>query len=348
MKENLIKLRNQHEDFKFFLYDDKMCREFIQKHFGPNELYAFDSLIPGAYKADLWRYCVLYIYGGVYMDIKLQCVDGFNLIYLIHEECFPKDIDKGNNKGIWQGFLICKPKNEILKHCINEIIKNVKQFYYGDTCLSITGPGLMYNIVNKYNKEYYENSKLKLKYINNSPTNLGIYYYNKLIIDIYKNYINERNSNGQCHYGVMWKNKCIYNIIYNPINYSTNVNINNIPKYVFQTYSSKNITQNMKNNIITLRQKHTEFEFFLYDDNMCREFIKQHFTNKELYAFDNLIPGAYKADLWRYCVLYIYGGVYMDIKLQTINNFKLIDHIKEECFPLDDINIPACWQGFLI
>ena len=34
-----------------------MCRDFIQKHFNMETLWAFDKLKPGAYKADLWRYC---------------------------------------------------------------------------------------------------------------------------------------------------------------------------------------------------------------------------------------------------------------------------------------------------
>ena len=116
-------LRQNNPEFEFFLYDDQMCRNFIQRHFGPNEVYAFDSLIPGAYKADLWRYCVLYIYGGIYMDIKLQTVNGFKLIDLIHEECFPVDIL--NIPACWQGFLICKPGNPILKIAIDKIYSNV-------------------------------------------------------------------------------------------------------------------------------------------------------------------------------------------------------------------------------
>ena len=351
MKNNIMMLRKNNPEFEFFLYDDQMCRNFIQRHFGPNEVYAFDSLIPGAFKADLWRYCVLYIYGGIYMDIKLQTVNGFKLIDLIHEECFPVDIMYLNKYyGIWQGFLICKPGNPILKQCIEQIIINVKRCYYGESTLSVTGPGLMYNVIYKYNLNYYNESKVKLMKINNSyqRNEVGLYYKNRLIIYFYKKYNNERFKNGEKHYSEFWNNKKIYNIIFNPIIYQINPTINTIPKYVFQTYSSIRITNKMKNNIMMLRKNNPEFEFFLYDDQMCRNFIQRHFGPNEVYAFDSLIPGAFKADLWRYCVLYIYGGIYMDIKLQTVNGFKLIDLIHEECFPVDILNIPACWQGFLI
>lgn len=40
-----------------------------------------------------------------------------------------------------------------------------------------------------------------------------------------------------------------------------------------------------------------------------------HFPSEVLEAFDILIPGAFKADLFRYCVLFIYGGVYADVDM---------------------------------
>ena len=47
------------------------------------------------------------------------------------------------------------------------------------------------------------------------------------------------------------------------------------------------------------------FEHHLFDDDDCREFIKNNFPEVVLEAFDNLIPGAYKADLFRLCILFI-------------------------------------------
>ena len=55
---------------------------------------------------------------------------------------------------------------------------------------------------------------------------------------------------------------------------------------------------------------------YLFNDDECRAFIAREYPSDVLDAYDNLIPTAFKADLWRYCVLYMYGGVYLDIKLQ--------------------------------
>jgi mannosyltransferase OCH1-like enzyme len=101
-----------------------------------------------------------------------------------------------------------------------------------------------------------------------------------------------------------------------------------IPLKIFQTWYTKDLPYNMKQNVDKLKTSNPEFEHYLFDDNDCREFIKNNFHESVLKAYDKLIPGAYKADLWRYCVLYIHGGIYMDIKLNCINGFKLIELTK--------------------
>ena len=59
-------------DCVYYLYNDADCRAFIRSAFPPDVLYAYDLLIPTAFKADLWRYCVLYKFGGVYLDVKYR------------------------------------------------------------------------------------------------------------------------------------------------------------------------------------------------------------------------------------------------------------------------------------
>ena len=58
------------EDCIHYLFNDSDCRTFIMREYPPDVLIAYDRLIPTAFKADLWRYCVLYKYGGVYLDVK--------------------------------------------------------------------------------------------------------------------------------------------------------------------------------------------------------------------------------------------------------------------------------------
>merc|ERR1711991_359652 len=49
------------EGYKFHFHDDKDCLKFIYQNF-PYEIYIYYcQLIPGAYKSDFWRLCILYI-----------------------------------------------------------------------------------------------------------------------------------------------------------------------------------------------------------------------------------------------------------------------------------------------
>jgi mannosyltransferase OCH1-like enzyme len=78
-----------------------------------------------------------------------------------------------------------------------------------------------------------------------------------------------------------------------------------IPLKIYQTWHTKNLPKHMNDTVELLKNTNPEFEHFLFDDNDCRNFIKNNFNEKVLHTFNKLKPGAYKADLWRYCVLYI-------------------------------------------
>lgn len=57
-------------DYSF--YTDEDAEKFLTEHFPPEVREAYDALVPGAYKADLFRYCVLFIFGGVYSDVDVM------------------------------------------------------------------------------------------------------------------------------------------------------------------------------------------------------------------------------------------------------------------------------------
>ena len=111
-------------------------------------------LFQGAYKADLWRYCVLYIHGGVYVDIKAQLLVGLNDV--ISEDIqFLSIKDKPSDSSnsllstyILQAFLCAKPKHAFLKKAIDLIVSNVESGDYGYETISITGPGLIGKAIN--------------------------------------------------------------------------------------------------------------------------------------------------------------------------------------------------------
>jgi mannosyltransferase OCH1-like enzyme len=180
-----------------------MCREFIKNNFDEDVVCAFDNLIPGAYKADLWRYCILYKKGGVYIDIKFKCDNHFNLMDLTDKEYFVRDI-KSSGEGIFNGVIVCKPNNEKLYLCIQQIVKNVNTQNYGDNTLQPTGPMLL--------KKYFTQNELDAIELKLSIDG-DIQQINKnnvIILSSYPEYRMEQHKSNVTHHSDLWKNREIY------------------------------------------------------------------------------------------------------------------------------------------
>jgi mannosyltransferase OCH1-like enzyme len=205
MRERVEILKTQNPRFKHHLYDDNDCREFIRTHFRPDVLDAYDRLIPGAYKADLWRLCVLFINGGIYMDIKLICVNGFKLIELTENTHFVKDRPVNS---IFNSLMVSQKGNFYLFKCIRQIVENVKNKYYGNCPLSPTGPVLLGNII--------VNNKLQVNVDMTHYEGGGyIIYKNRFVISTeYPEYNHERtttyNNMSTKRYDQLWNERKIY------------------------------------------------------------------------------------------------------------------------------------------
>jgi mannosyltransferase OCH1-like enzyme len=116
--DNIKKYANSYE---YNFYNDQDCEDFLKKYFIPDVFKKFKTLKKGAHKADLFRYCVLYLYGGIYIDIKTELLKPIDYIFKDHN--FYTVISK-NPKSIYQGILATYPFNDILKRSINFIINS--------------------------------------------------------------------------------------------------------------------------------------------------------------------------------------------------------------------------------
>ena len=205
MKETVENLKKQNPEFEYFLFDDNDCIEFIDKYFHKDVLDAFNKLKPGAYKADLWRLCVLYINGGVYIDIKMSCINNFKLIEIIDKEHYVKDRSWTKGK-IYNGFLVCKEGNPFLIDCINQIVTNTKSNYYGDVAIDPTGPGLLRYVILKNKNKY----KLNLDMFHSEEGGFIKYKNKNIISTTYKEYYSVDNK-PDTNYRTFYDKKDIYN-----------------------------------------------------------------------------------------------------------------------------------------
>jgi len=206
MLECVDKLKKNNPTFTYHLFDNADRRKFIKDNFPEEVVLAYDALIPGAYRADLWRYCVLYIHGGIYMDIKLQFEEG-SLKDYINNENFVSDSSKIKETcdSVYNGFIVSKKGNLILLKSIINIVYNVSKEYYGENPWAVTGPKLL-------GKNYKESEyKPDIDLIHYGPvSNETIKKGEQTILIHYPEYRTEQSSLGTPYYKKLWDNREIY------------------------------------------------------------------------------------------------------------------------------------------
>lgn len=141
-------------EYSYELWDDRDCYDFLLNNFGKNYANTFDVLIPGAFKCDLWRYAVLYINGGIYMDLDMSCEFPFREI-LKPTDRFVSIVDLVSifkpKCAIYQAFIACEPRHPILLKSFEIAYHNiVTRRYDVFSSLSITGPVVVGIAMNLY------------------------------------------------------------------------------------------------------------------------------------------------------------------------------------------------------
>lgn len=142
---------------------------FLEDEFGADYAEAFDDLIPGAFKCDLWRYAMLYAHGGVYMDIDLeelipldQIISPTDRLVTVVDRKMPEAF----KCAIYQAFLAVEPRHPIMKMALETSLKNVVQRkpVYKKTLFDITGPVVLGRALNDYLKRGQEDNILPGRY----------------------------------------------------------------------------------------------------------------------------------------------------------------------------------------
>ena len=149
LKESSKTFKKAFSDHTYTLYNKDMIIEIISKEFGKEVLSAFNKLKPYAYKSDLARYCISYVYGGWYADVSIRIVIQLSTIEYNFE--FLGFIDRGNghmkpNKlhyPIQNSLFYIEKNNQIMVKAIDLVLENCSNESYGLTAVCPTGPGVL-------------------------------------------------------------------------------------------------------------------------------------------------------------------------------------------------------------
>jgi len=303
------KQKNSKWEYTLFDSDDRV--EFIKNHFEREVLDAYQTLLPPAFQADLWRYCVLYINGGVYADADMICE--VSLDEWISSDFVVVRDDPMAFKWLANGFIATFPKNPCIREIINRIVQKCRnkqlEFY-----LDYTGPALWGKVVNKYLGENEENDYLlglykKIQVLKHDYSTTKFTNYDKPVIHVeYKEYRNEMKEIGNEPFFNFVQREEIFREIPKQIIWTTFDELD-INDYMVESYKSKNPLW--------------EIKYFSQED------VDKWFENSIYFEpYKKLSQRGEKTDFFRYCYLYENGGVYVDA--DTYCNQPLDDWISSE------------------
>ena len=119
-------------EYKYRFFDDNDIIEFLTTDF-PDYLDGYQKLKYGASKADLWRYLIIYKYGGVYADIDCLCINPLRE-WVDPNAAFVTAL--GTNRDICQWLIITVPHNPIFLRAAQKTLQNSEKnnslsTYYG-------------------------------------------------------------------------------------------------------------------------------------------------------------------------------------------------------------------------
>lgn len=122
--------------------DDDDAESFMSEHWSEH-LKSYQSLVPGAYRADVLRLCLLLTHGGFYNDVGHLhkrplgeiCSSRADL-YLVAEP-YPTTC------GVYNAFMGASRNDPLIRRFLHRVISNVERQTYGEHFLDVTGPHVL-------------------------------------------------------------------------------------------------------------------------------------------------------------------------------------------------------------
>ena len=130
---NTTRLNPKYSQFYFSSLDTAL---FIQQYF-PQYWSDYKTVVPGAFRADIFRLLVLYQFGGIYVDMSMIFKRPIDEVVTATDEFV--SIKNHDNWGMQNSFISCYPKHPLMLRMIEHVMKNFHEQNYGDSVIGITG-----------------------------------------------------------------------------------------------------------------------------------------------------------------------------------------------------------------
>lgn len=121
-----------------------------------------------------------------------------------------------------------------------------------------------------------------------------------------------------------------------------------IPKIIWQTYKDPfdQLQPYMLDAVNTWKTLNPEYEYRYMDDSQAAQFILEEYGQEWHDLFVGLPVGVMRGDLWRYMIIYKYGGVYTDLDTECLNPINTWLNEEYEMIVCPETDIHFCQWTF--
>ena len=166
-------IKNLYPNEEYHLYSGKEIENIIENNFPKEILKVYHSFNPYAYRADLARYCLLYLYGGLYIDLSILCL---NSLKLNDKNFFAfRDLSEFSDPwwAITNAIIYSKPKSNIIKTAIDLMVYHCKTKFYGTSAIDVGGPTVLGKAIMRSQENFHQVfTNGQVNYINYNDLNI--------------------------------------------------------------------------------------------------------------------------------------------------------------------------------
>ncbi len=327
------KTRKVLPDWEQVFYDDDMIKDFMCSEFGPRhkvtQAYNLINTDYGAARSDLLRYLIVYKYGGLYIDVK-SCVrtrlpsipDDKDMI-VSHWELSKISLGPQNHlfggAGEYQNWYIyARPGAPILQDIIERVVDNILKIHwqpYHDFQNLYKQPSPfmkflgLYTSPRKHEVLSVTGPIAMTLAIKTSP--------NRGDVMVMDSYTMTKYLKFSC---TSWIRNLTDAFRSSPAHYANNITpvikTNHNGLYIpNRIYIWRSEADPMPKHITDRISMHLpEFQVTIHDRSQGETFITDFYGDNMAKVYNGFESDAHRLALWKYCILYVYGGCYFDTR----------------------------------
>ena len=345
-------------EYEYRFYDDALCQKLMELWFAADapELQAYNMLYAGAYKSDIFRLALLYRQGGVWADVSSVCEAPLSS-YIKPDDELVVCVDSPCQKryaNIHQAYLFVVPNHPAIDHILQYTVSTVIHRRFETPgmvfqSIAVTGPTAFAEGLNDFLDrrplEFFDPAAKHVHLFKDNDTSENPFRFTPFVTEHGVRFLDHQN-------GRIWVNPNTvvittkfpnFSQFRKNVHYSILGNAGYIYKAVLETadfgqlpacpvwqiwLQSRYVSRQMADAMATW---YSPAHCFVTEQIARQETLKHKTISlvAEVWeAIDIVRPHAYKCDLLRALLLYLYGGLYVDADMVSLQSLDpvMADH----------------------